>query len=366
VLPLDGGTVDLPLTPPIAPMLAKLARELPVGDLLYEPKWDGFRCLLFRDGPELLLQSRAGKPLDRYFPEVGDPLRELLPEKVVLDGELVVPVGDRLDFDALSNRVHPAASRVELLARETPARYVAFDVLAAGDEDLTGTALRDRRGRLETILEGAEPPLHLSPATTDPRLAADWFTRFEGAGFDGVIAKPFGDGYASGKRTLHKVKHLRTADCVVAGFRLHKDGEGVGSLLLGLYDDAGTLVNVGVASSFAAPRRRELLEELAPHRPAAGEVIDHPWIDPDAAEDGTGRTPRGEHRWSGQRDGRWEPLRLELVAEVAYEQLQRDRFRHMARFQRWRPDRDVASCRYDQLEEPPPAELQRVFDLHRS
>jgi ATP-dependent DNA ligase len=355
--------MDLPLTPPVEPMLAKLSRVLPRGDYLYEPKWDGFRCLVFRDGDELLLQSRAKKPLDRYFPELREPLLEALPHKAVLDGELVVPHGGRLDFDALSNRVHPAASRIELLSRETPARFVGFDVLALGDEDLTTVPFRERRQRLEAVLDGCEPPLHLTAATEDDELAEDWFTRFEGAGFDGVIAKPLGDGYAPGKRTLLKVKHLRTADCVVGGFRMHKDGLGVGSLLLGLFDADGRLVHVGVAASFAGPRRLELLDELAPHRFGDVEVVDHPWVDREAAEDGTGHAPRGQHRWSGQRDGAWEPLKLDLVAEVAYEQLQGDRFRHGARFQRWRPDRDVASCRFDQLEEPPPIELQRILSL---
>jgi ATP-dependent DNA ligase len=351
--------MDLPVTPPISPMLAKLARELPVGDLLYEPKWDGFRCLVFRAGDDLVLQSRNGKPLDRYFPELADPLRRLLPPRVVLDGELVVPVSDGLDFDALSNRIHPAASRIELLAGQTPARYVAFDLLADGDEDLTSTAFGDRRARLEERLADATPPVHLTPATDDPTVASDWFTRFEGAGLDGVIAKPTGAPYAPGKRTLIKVKQQRTADVVVGGFRWHKDGQGVGSLLLGLWDHEERLVNVGVASSFSAQRRTELIEELASQRVGDGEVIDHPWL----SGDGTDRTPRGQHRWSGGRDSSWELLHLGLVAEVAYEQLQGDRFRHSARFLRWRPDREVDSCRFDQLEVPPPAELRSLFAL---
>jgi ATP-dependent DNA ligase len=356
--------VDLPIAPPIDPMLAKLARELPLGDLLYEPKWDGFRCLVFRDGDDLLLQSRNGKPLDRYFPELvdptgPDPLRRLLPDRIVLDGELVVPAGEGLDFDALSNRVHPAASRVERLAADTPARYVAFDLLALGDVDLRERAFDDRRHLLTEALSLAEPPVHLTPATTDARVAADWFTRFEGAGLDGVMAKPLGEPYAAGKRALFKVKQQRTADCVVAGFRWHKDAAGVGSLLLGLYDDTGTLVNVGVASSFSAARRAELVDELAAHRVPDGEVSDHPWL----AGDGTASTPRGQHRWSGGRDTSWELLRLGLVAEVAYEQLQGDRFRHSARFRRWRPDRDPESCRFDQLEVPPPAELTDLFAI---
>ena len=349
----------LPLQPPIDPMLAKLSRELPTGDLLYEPKWDGFRCVVFRDGDELTLQSRNGKPLDRYFPELADPLRSLLPSQVVLDGELVVPVGDGLDFDALSNRIHPAASRVSLLSEETPARFVAFDLLVDGDEDLMGAPFSERRARLESRLQGVTPPVHLTPATTDPDTAQDWFARFEGAGLDGVIAKPLADPYAPGKRTLVKVKQQRTADVVVAGFRWHKDGAGIGSLLLGLWDDDGRLVNVGVASSFSAARRSELVDEVAEHRVEDGEAVDHPWLE----GDGTDRTPRGQHRWSGGRDTSWELLRLGLVAEVAYEQLQGDRFRHSARFVRWRPDRDVESCRFDQLEVPPPSELRDLFAL---
>jgi ATP-dependent DNA ligase len=350
-------TLQLPVDAPIEPMLAKLARELPTGDLLYEPKWDGFRCLVFRDGDELLLQSRNRKPLDRYFPELQAPLRALLPDRVVVDGELVVPVGDALDFDALSERIHPAASRVATLAERWPARYVAFDLLAIDGEDLTAAPFVERRERLEAVLAGASPPLHLTPATRDPAVAADWFARFEGAGLDGVIAKPLGDRYAPGKRTLLKVKQQRTADVVVGGFRWHKDGEGVGSLLLGLYDAEGRLRHIGVASSFTAARRRQLVEELAPFRPAAGGSLDHPWLD----GGGTTASPRDPSRWSAGKDTSWEPVRLALVAEVAYEQLQGDRLRHGARFLRWRPDRDPASCRYDQLEVPVPTELADVF-----
>lgn len=352
--------MNLPLRPPVAPMLAKLARELPKGSLLFEPKWDGFRCLIFRDGEDLVLQSRSGKPLDRYFPELADPLRQRLPERIILDGELVVPVGEGLDFDALSNRIHPAESRVELLAAQTPARFVAFDLLALGDDDLTGIPFRQRREQLEEQLHQVSPPVHLTPITADPAQAADWFRRFEGAGLDGVIAKPAEGVYAPGKRTLVKIKHQRTADVVVAGFRWHKDGEGVGSLLLGLWDDDDELINVGVASSFSAVRRRALVDEIASHRVEDEEAIDHPWL----VGDGTDRTPRGAHRWSGQRDTSWHLLELGLVAEVAYEQMQGDRFRHSARFLRWRPDREVDSCRFDQLEVPPPAELKDLFNLH--
>jgi ATP-dependent DNA ligase len=340
-------------------MLAKLTRELPRGDLLYEPKWDGFRCLVFRDGDELLLQSRNGKPLDRYFPELQRPLREQLPTRCVVDGELVVPRDGKLDFDALSERIHPADSRVVQLAAATPARLVAFDLLALGDEDLTGVTLVDRRVALEEALGDVSPPVHLSPATRDAAAAADWFERFEGAGLDGVIAKPLGDRYEPGKRTLLKIKHQRTAEVVVGGFRWHKDGAGVGSLLLGLYDEEDRLRHIGVASSFSAKRRAELIEELAPHRPAEDEAIEHPWIEGGGAT----ASPRAPSRWNSGKDTSWQPLRLGLVAEVAYEQLTGDRLRHGARFLRWRPDRDAVSCRYDQLDSPTPAELSELFGV---
>jgi ATP-dependent DNA ligase len=351
--------LDLPVSPPVEPMLAKLTRELPRGELLYEPKWDGFRCLVFRDGDELFLQSRNGKPLDRYFPELQRPLREQLPTRCIVDGELVVPRDGILDFDALSERIHPADSRVVQLAASTPARFVAFDLLVLGDDDLTGEPMTSRRAALETAFSEVRPPVHLSPATDDPDVAADWFTRFEGAGLDGVIAKPLDGTYAPGKRTLLKVKHQRTADVVVGGFRWHKDGAGVGSLLLGLYDDEGRLRHIGVASSFSAKRRAELVEELAPHRPEEDEELEHPWVE------GAGATasPRAPSRWNSGKDTSWEPLRLGLVAEVAYEQLTGDRLRHGARLLRWRPDRDPASCRYDQLDTPPPAELTDLFGV---
>ncbi|MEX0953509.1 MAG: ATP-dependent DNA ligase [Nitriliruptoraceae bacterium] len=347
--------MNLPVSAPVDPMLARLARSLPTGELLYEPKWDGFRCLVFRDGDDLLLQSRNSKALDRYFPELvdpdgPDPLRSQLPERVVLDGEIVVPIDGRLDFDALANRVHPARSRIHRLAAETPARYVAFDLLALGDEDLTAVAFSQRRQRLEQALVGVHSPVHVTPATTDVDVALDWFERFEGAGFDGVIAKPLGDGYAPGRRTLFKVKHERTADVVVAGFRWHRDGDGVGSLLLGLFD-GDTLVPVGVASSFSRARRAELIDELAPMR--LDDVSAHPW--------NTDAAPRGANRWTGGRDTSWEPLDCEQVAEVAYEQLTGNRFRHSARWRRWRDDRDPRSCRFDQLDVPVPSEIDQVF-----
>jgi ATP-dependent DNA ligase len=351
-------------------MLAKLARELPVsggklGDLLYEPKWDGFRAIVFRDGDDIEIGSRNEKPLTRYFPDLVEPLRANLPERCVVDGEVVIATEHGLDFDRLSLRIHPAESRVTMLAEETPASFVAFDLLADGDEDLRQHPFRERRARLETALERAKAPVFLTPATTDRDTAAQWFERFEGAGLDGVVAKPLDGVYEEGKRTMQKVKHLRTADCVVAGFRFHKDGVGVGSLLLGLYDDAGTLHHVGVASSFSTSARSELLADLEPYRDGA--LDDHPWrgwaeAEADAAETGQ-RRPGAQSRWNAGKDLSWEPLRLGLVAEVAYEHLQGDRFRHTARFQRWRPDREPSSCTYEQLDVPVPMELQEIFGV---
>lgn len=350
--------MSLPVTPPLEPMLARLARRMPEGDLLYEPKWDGFRCVVFRDGDDVDLQSRSRKPLARYFPELLDPLRDLLPDRVVLDGELVVPAGDGIDFDAISNRIHPARSRIDMLADQTPARYVAFDLLALGDDDLTGQPMRERRSRLEELAADWHAPLHLTPATTDPAVARVWFEHFEGAGLDGVIAKPLDDPYVPGKRTLVKIKHERTADVVVGGFRWHKestpDDPQIGSLMIGLYDRDGFLHHVGVASSFSAARRRALVEELADHRDP--DVTRHPWGDWLASE----ASPRAGHRWQAGKDMSWEGL-VPLVAEVAYEGLQGDRFRHSARFQRWRPDREPDSCTYEQLDVPVPAELADVL-----
>lgn len=350
--------MNLPLQPPINPMLAKLTRSFPVGDLLYEPKWDGFRCLVFRDGQNVHLQSRNGKGLERYFPELLDPIRAQVPERVVLDGELVVPAGDGIDFDAISNRIHPAESRIQMLAEQTPARFIAFDLLALDDQDLTATAFSDRRVRLEKVTAGWRSPLHLTPATREPDVARDWFDRFEGAGLDGVIAKPRAGVYQPGKRTLLKVKHERTADVVVAGFRWHKDSSPedpqVGSLMIGLFDGAGSLRHVGVASSFAATQRRDLVTDVAGHRDVG--PADHPW----AEVLGTTSSPREGHRWNAGKDMSFEPV-VPLVAEVAYEQMQGDRFRHSARFRRWRPDRDPASCTYDQLDVPVPTELAEVL-----
>src|SRR5512140_2031320 len=347
-------------------MLAKASDAIPSGDgWLFEPKWDGFRTLVFRDGPELLLQSRELKPLDRYFPELAAPLRAQLPERCVVDGEIGVAGPGGLDFDALLLRIHPAASRVKLLPAQQPASLVAVDLLALGERDLRGAPLVERRGLLEEALRDARPPVHLTPATRDPALAADWFQRFEGAGLDGVVAKRLDGSYQPAVRAMVKVKHARTADCAVAGFRWHKNGPGtlVGSLLLGLYDEDGTLHHVGVCSAFTTARRRELVQELAPLREGAMEG--HPWRDwaewSDAGRDPGRRMPGASSRWNRGKDLSWEPLRPERVCEVAYDHLQGDRFRHAAVFQRWRADRSPADCRYDQLEVTPPAELAALF-----
>jgi ATP-dependent DNA ligase len=341
-------------------MLAKLARELPTGDgWAYEPKWDGFRCIVFRDGDDVELGSRNEKPLTRYFPELVDALRRALPEQVVLDGEIVIATDHGLDFDLLSLRVHPAASRVAKLSVEIPTAFVAFDCLAVGDEDLRDQPFSVRRAHLERVVPPDDESVHLTPFTRDVDVAAQWFEHFEGAGLDGVVAKPLDGAYSEGQRTMVKVKHLRTADCVVAGYREHKDGAGVGSLLLGLYDDAGVLHHVGVASSFAKPMRRELADFLKPYE--RGALDGHPWRDRAEAGESGQRMPGGQSRWTGGKDLSWTPVRIELVAEVAYEHLQGDRFRHTARFARWRPDREPASCTYAQLEAPVPIELREVF-----
>ncbi|MFN2608081.1 MAG: ATP-dependent DNA ligase [Acidimicrobiales bacterium] len=354
--------MDLPVMPPVRPMLAKLSRSLPEGgDLVYEPKWDGFRCIVFRDGPEVELGSRNEKPLTRYFPELADPVRASLPERCVVDGEVVITSDHGLDFEALLLRIHPAESRVRMLARESPASFVAFDLLALGDDDLRPRPFAERRARLEQALNGVPPPVHLTPATADPEVAARWFDRFEGAGLDGVVAKRVEQPYRENERDMLKVKHERTADCVVAGFRWHKSGGIVGSLLLGLYDDDGTLHHVGVAAAFSTARRRELVDELAPYR--EGALDGHPWrawAEAEAAAEPT-RMPGGQSRWNAGRDLSWEPLRPELVAEVAFDHLQGDRFRHATQFRRWRPDRQVASCTYAQLDVVVPEELAVVF-----
>jgi ATP-dependent DNA ligase len=343
-------------------MLAKLTRELPTGDgWAYEPKWDGFRCIVFRDGDDVELGSRNERPLTRYFPEILGPLRDALPERAVVDGELVIATEHGLDFDMLSQRIHPAESRINKLAKQWPSSFVAFDLLAEGDQDLRPVPFSERRARLEAILSNGDGSIHITPLTTDPATAEQWFDRFEGAGLDGVVAKRLDEPYQEDKRTMAKVKHLRTADCVVAGYRLHKDGAGVGSLLLGLYDDSGDLHHVGVASSFAAPMRTQLKDEVAELEKDA--VRDHPWKDWADAQQNTGRMPGAGNRWNAKKDMSWIPLRAERVAEVAYEHLQGDRFRHTARFQRWRPDREPASCTYAQLESPVPIELKEVFGV---
>ena len=347
-------------------MLSKAADALPDGEgWQFEPKWDGFRTLIFRDGDEILLQSRDEKPMNRYFPELLAALPSALPERCVIDGEIVIAGEQGLDFEALLLRIHPAAKRVKLLAEQTPASYVAWDLLAIADEDLREVPLADRRRRLEDVLGLAKAPMHLTPVTLDRAIAEDWFTRFEGAGLDGVMAKRLDEPYRPGERTMIKVKHARTADCVVAGFRWHKNGPGtmVGSLLLGLYDDAGDLHHVGVTASFTNAKRKQLVEELAPLRENALE--NHPWRDwaeaqEEANEKGQ-RLPGASSRWNRGKDLSWQPLRPERVCEVAYDHMQGTRFRHAAQFRRWRPDKDPKECRYDQLEVTPAYELERVF-----
>jgi ATP-dependent DNA ligase len=360
--------MHLPINPPVLPMLAKRVGELPVGgNWIFEPKWDGFRALVFRDGDEILIQSRDEKSLNRYFPELLEPLRSQLPARCLLDGEIVVAKNGALDFDALQLRIHPAASRVKLLSQEIPASIVFFDVIAEGDRDLRGVAFQDRRRMLESLLSSAAPPLHLTPATRELGIAKDWFRRFEGAGLDGVIAKPASGTYEPNKRVMLKVKHERDCDCVVAGFRWHKKGErtAVGSLLLGLFDDAGALQHVGVCASFTDKKRRELVEFLAPYRKNA--LAGHPWKH--WAEHTNGdveqRMPGGQSRWSGGKDLSWEPLRSELVVEVAYDHMQGNRFRHTAQFRRWRTDKKPSDCTYDQLEVVPPEELAVIFAADR-
>jgi len=350
------------IAPPIEPMLAKLATELPpAGIYLFEPKWDGFRAIVFRGGAgEVYIQSRDSRPLDRYFPELHDALLERLPKNCVVDGEIVIATRQGLDFDALQLRLHPAESRVAKLAKETPASFVAFDLLAAGKRDLLATPQAERRVLLERLLGSVKPPVYLTPVTRDRAVAQDWLTRFEGAGLDGVIAKPESSPYLPGKRAMIKVKHARTAECVVAGFRWHKSGKDVvGSLLLGLYDDQGRLQHVGVTSSFTMATRRQLAEELEPLRRDAMEH--HPWRDWAGAAGESSRMPGAQSRWSAGKDLSWEPLRIERVCEVKYDHMQGDRFRHAAIFLRWRPDKRPQDCRYDQLEVTEPYELGRIF-----
>jgi ATP-dependent DNA ligase len=357
--------MHLPVNPTILPMLAKRVGELPVGGAwIFEPKWDGFRALIFRDGDEILIQSRDEKPLNRYFPELVETLRSQLPARCVLDGEIVIARDGALDFDALQLRIHPAESRVRTLSREIPASIVLFDLLCEGDRDLRAMAFKDRRLELESLLSNSIPPIHLTPATSELSIAADWFSRFEGAGFDGVIAKPASGAYESNKRVMLKVKHERDCDCVVAGFRWHKKGErtSIGSLLLGLFDDSGALQHVGVCAAFSESRRRELVEYLTPYRENA--LVAHPWkawAEHSATGDSEQRLPGAKSRWSQGKDLSWEPLRPELVVEVAYDHMQGSRFRHIAQFRRWRTDKKPSDCTYAQLEVVPPQELAAIF-----
>ena len=351
------------IAPPIEPMLAKLADELPSGGaFLYEPKWDGFRALVFRGSSDVFIQSRESRPLDRYFPELHDAFLAQMPEGSVVDGEIVIATPHGLDFDALQLRLHPAASRVAKLATMTPAAFVAFDVLAVGGRDLRAAPQGERRALLERALGKVEPPIYVTPVTRDPAVALEWLSRFEGAGLDGVIAKPALGTYEPGKRAMIKVKHARTAECVVAGFRWHKAGKGllVGSLLLGLYDDQGMLQHVGVTSSFTMAMRKQLALELAPFRARALEG--HPWREWANAENSENtRMPGAQSRWSAGKDLAWEPLRIERVCEVKYDHMQGPRFRHAALFLRWRTDKRPRDCRYDQLAVTPAYELENVF-----
>lgn len=346
-------------------MLARIADALPEGDFLYEPKWDGFRAIVFRDAAGVVIQSREGKPLNRYFPELEKVMLETLPKGCVLDGEVVVAVGPRLDFDALQQRIHPAPSRIARLARETPASFVAFDLLAAGGKSTVALPQSERRVRLERLLAAVKPPIRLTPVTRDRALAQQWLEKFEGAGLDGVMAKPAAAPYQPAKRTMFKIKHARTADCVVAGFRWYKEfTEGVvGSLLLGLYDDAGVLQHVGITSSFTMEMRRQLAVELEPLRKNA--LKGHPWKDADEGGNAGDRIPGGMSRWSAGKDHSWEPLRPERVVEVKYDHMQGDRFRHATTFVRWRGDKPPQDCRYDQLETSTALDLAKVFAAGR-
>jgi ATP-dependent DNA ligase len=356
--------MDLPVLPPVSPMLAKAATKLPTGEgFFYEPKWDGFRCIVFRDGDEVELGSRNERPLTRYFPEVVAAVKEALPDKCVVDGEIVVPRDDRLHFESLLQRIHPAESRVKLLAEQTPAHFVAFDLLALGDESLLEVPFAERQARLRggVVAAGSER-VHVTALTQDAAEAERWFEQFEGAGLDGVVAKAADLPYGPDQRLMVKVKHVRTADCVVAGFRWHKSGPIVGSLLLGLYNDAGDLQHIGVAASFPMARRAELVEELAPYR---AEALDtHPWREWANAElqaDGEHRMPGAQSRWNAKKDLSWVPLRPELVIEIKYDQLEGRRLRHTGQFLRWRPDKSPEQCTYDQLDVPVRYDLAEVF-----
>lgn len=344
--------------PPVKPMLAKSVKQIPAG-MQYEAKWDGFRAIVHRDGDDVVIGSRTGKPLTRYFPELVTAVRENLPPRCVVDGEIVIAFDGRLDFGRLSERIHPADSRVRLLAERTPASLVAFDLLALGDESLMDTRQADRRTVLEAALADASAPVHLAPATTDPAVAREWFEQYEGAGLDGVVAKPIDLPYRPDTRSMYKIKHERTADCVVAGYRFHKSGPVVGSLLLGLYDDRGGLQHVGVCAAFPMKRRAELVTEL---EPLVTDVAGHPWgswADAEAHEES--RLPGAPSRWAGKKDMSWVAVRPERVCEVAYDHMEGERFRHTTQFRRWRPDRTPESCTYAQLEEVVRYDLAEVL-----
>lgn len=353
--------MQLPVMPPVSPMLAKSVKAVPQGEYSYEPKWDGFRSIIFRDGDEVEIGSRNERPMTRYFPEMVEAFLANLPARCVVDGELVVvdSAGVRLDFDALQQRIHPAASRVNLLSEQTPAKFVAFDILALDGDDLTERPFAERRAILLDALRPASPPVHITPATRDHALAERWFSEFEGAGLDGVVAKPLDGPYEPDKRVMFKIKHERTADCVLAGYRLHKSGpDAIGSLLLGLYNDKGELASVGVIGAFPLARRKELFTEL---QPLVTTFDDHPWAW--ARQEEGARTPRkGEgSRWNAGKDLSFVPLRPERVVEVRYEHMEGVRFRHTAQFSRWRPDREPESCTYEQLEEPVSFDLAEIF-----
>ncbi len=355
--------MDLPVMPPIKPMLAKARDELPEGDLALEPKWDGFRCIVFKDGDEIVLGSRNQKPFNRYFPELMEPLRASLPDRCVVDGELIVELDGKLDFDALGQRIHPAESRVNMLAEKTPVSFIAFDLLALGDESFMDTPFADRRKALETLGPSFEQSVYLAPMTTDRDQAMEWFHTLEGAGLDGLIAKPLDGVYVQDKRVQFKLKHVRTIDCVVAGYRIHKSGDGIGSLVLGLYDDDGGLRHVGVSASFTAKKRVELLEEMTPYR--LDDMSEHPWaewMNPEAHQ-GDGSMPGAPNRWSGAngRDQSWFPVRPERVVEVKYVLATDGRFRGTTRFVRWRPDREPESATIDQFPTLEPIDISTVL-----
>ena len=357
------ASMQLPVMPPVAPMLSKAVPRIPEGPFSYEPKWDGFRSIVFRDGHEVEIGSRNERPMTRYFPEIVEAVQANLPEKCVIDGEIIVVIGDRLEFEVLQQRIHPAASRVKLLSQETPASFIAFDLLALDDTDYTQRPFEERRATLEECLARANAPIHLTPATRDHEMAVQWFSQFEGAGLDGVVAKPLAGTYQPDKRTMFKIKHQRTADCVVAGYRVHKSGpDSIGSLLLGLYKEDGSLASVGVIGAFPAARRKELFNEL---QPLVTTFENHPW-DWAKLQEGSTRNPRSSEfsRWNANKDLSFIPLRPELVVEVRYEHMEGDRFRHTAQFNRWRPDREPRSCTYEQLEEPVKYDLADILSAN--